>query len=179
MTYSRCNLRKSSEEHKCRHFQNPTKHSTFWALTDIYIHNHIRHMFFVLLFVHHMVNNTCIATAKESMYREFLADCKPCPNMVIAQSDEFFTNLDSKIIRRPKNLGDKKSAWKYKFNKTEYLLTIALKCLYKGKFLNMLLEILIHGKERIAITVLASLVEKEENSLILTRLPLVDTSVSI
>ena len=28
----------------------------------------------------------------------------------LIESDEFFTNLDSKIIRRPKNLGDRKSA---------------------------------------------------------------------
>jgi len=28
----------------------------------------------------------------------------------LIESDEFFTNLVSKIIRRPKNLGDKKSA---------------------------------------------------------------------
>lgn len=29
---------------------------------------------------------TCIATAKESMYREFLADCKPCPKTVNART---------------------------------------------------------------------------------------------
>jgi len=28
----------------------------------------------------------------------------------LIESDEFFTNLDSKIIRRPKNLGERKSA---------------------------------------------------------------------
>jgi len=28
----------------------------------------------------------------------------------LIESEEFFTNLDSKIIKRPKNLGDRKSA---------------------------------------------------------------------
>lgn len=33
----------------------------------------------------HNLSYTCIATAKESIYREFLADCKPCPKTVNAR----------------------------------------------------------------------------------------------